>query len=569
MKHMYQRLFTPLDALNLVIFRVAFGVIMVWEVWRYFHYDRIFRYYVAPEYTFTYYFFDWIQPLPGDGMYFLFYFMALLGAFIALGLFYRLSMTLFFFVFTYVFLLDATQYLNHFYLVCIISFLMIFIPMHRAYSLDNLLNRLHPALGVKFSPTIPAWGLWLLILQLWIVYTYAGIAKLNQDWLRGEPLRLWMSARTDFPIIGRWFTEEWLVYAFSYGGMLLDLLVVPGLLWRRTRPLALAAGIGFHLTNSQLFNIGIFPWFMIASMVLFLPPSWLRWRWSSPVDATPSASIPRGAGVYAMFGLLAVFIAIQIAMPLRHFFYPGEVSWNEHGHNLAWHMRLRSKSSDARFFVTDAATRITREINPYEYLTTRQYNQMTGRPDMILQFAHYLAGLIPAETPVEVRAWVMTSLNNSAPQLLIDPTINLVDQPRDLRPAAWIIPRTQRILNGRPIRQPAAMIARRGDGGPASLFVINLTHDTFPLESLRLVREDATFSASEWNIPLLEAEACVSAHPPADAHPIPVVICNEDARLRVPPFWDGDFDVYYEDTFITRCRADAALCVVALELPLE
>ena len=67
-----------------------------------------------------------------------------------------------------------------------------------------------------------------------------------------------------------------MVYLFSYGGLLLDLFAVPLLLWPRTRNLTYAVTLGFHLMNAQLFNIGMFPWFMICATLLFFPPDWPR-----------------------------------------------------------------------------------------------------------------------------------------------------------------------------------------------------------------------------------------------------------------------------------------------------
>lgn len=138
------------------------------------------------------------------------------------GFWYRLSATLFFLGFTYVFLLEQARYLNHFYLISLISFLMIFVPAHRAFSID--------ALSGARSATAPAWALWLLRAQIGIPYFYGGLAKLNGDWLRGEPMRVWMASGTDFPLIGPWFTDERVVFLFAYGGLLIDLLVVPLLL---------------------------------------------------------------------------------------------------------------------------------------------------------------------------------------------------------------------------------------------------------------------------------------------------------------------------------------------------
>ena len=214
-----------------------------------------------------------------------------------LGLFYRLATTLFWLAFTYVFLLDQANYLNHFYLVCLISGLLIVIPAHHTLSLARWLSPTKIALWVRHLPggpsifrrgsvpppmlsphqtatTIPYWSLLCLRLQLSIVYIYGGIAKLNYDWLGGQPMRLWLADRLDFPVVGHLFTEEWVVYFFSYGGLLFDLCVVPLLLWPRTRPIAFLVSLIFHLTNAALFDIGIFPWFMIAATTLFFEPEW-------------------------------------------------------------------------------------------------------------------------------------------------------------------------------------------------------------------------------------------------------------------------------------------------------
>jgi hypothetical protein len=437
----WHRLFAPVDLAALVYFRIAFGAIMLWEVWRYFDHGWIKRYYIDPTFYFTYYGFGWLRPWPGNGMYVHFLALGALAICVMLGLWYRLSAALFFLGFTYVFLLDQANYLNHFYLVSLISLLMIVVPAHRLLSIDAWRRpEIH-------ADTAPAWALWLLRAQIGIVYFYGGLAKLNGDWLRGEPMRRWLAARTDFPILGPLFTEEWMVYLFAYGGLLLDLLVVPLLLWPRTRVGGFAIAVVFHLLNAGLFRIGIFPWFMIAATTLFFSPDWPRlgMRWwpvkaPKPPQPTPAAA-PR-SGRRATGVLLGIFLTLQLLVPLRHFLYPGQVSWTEEGHRFAWHMKLRHKSATAQFFVTDPVRKASWEIDPQQYLTRRQLKEMPSRPDMILQFCHYVAKAYRQQgyQQVEVRAKVMASLNGRRPQLLIDPTVNLAAQPRTLMPASWIMP---------------------------------------------------------------------------------------------------------------------------------
>lgn len=242
-----------------------------------------------------------------------------------------------------------------------------------------------------------------------------------------------------------------MVYLFSYGGLLIDLLVVPFLLWRKTRPFAFGLAVLFHLTNAWLFTIGIFPWFMIAATAIFFSADWPR-RFlelrqgtvgrlkTEPEHGEVTYSTPLHPRQYATMGLLGIYLAIQLLVPLRHYLYPGNVSWTEEGHNFAWHMKLRGKRGRALFFVTDPVGNRRRVVDPGDYLTSRQERKMSTRPDMILKFSHYIANEMRKQgyEQVEVRARVWVSLNGRKPQLLIDPTVNLAAQSWTLMPAAWI-----------------------------------------------------------------------------------------------------------------------------------
>lgn len=438
------RLFAPIDIDSLLVFRILFGGIMIWEVCRYLHYDWIRRYYIDPTFFFTYYGFSWVRPWPGDWMYVHFYALGVLAFLIMIGLFYRISATLFFLGFTYVFLLDQAYYLNHFYFISLMSLLMIFVPAHRAESVDAWLR---PQIKSQF---VPAWCLWLLRAQLAVVYIGAGVAKIHADFLQGEPMRMWLASRSDFTIgswnIGELFTKEWVAWFFSYGGLLFDLFIVPALLWRRTRALALIALTFFHVMNAYLFNIGIFPWISLgATIILFLPPDWPRqtWQWrGEPKNMDPFALVPSPSKKRWVVALMCIYMAVQILVPLRHLLYPGSVHWTEEGHRFSWHMKLRDKEANGRFWVSDPADPGVEEIHPAHYLTPRQINKMMKTPDMILQFAHHVADKARAETnsEVKVRADIEVSLNGRPYQKLIDPTVNLAAQERTLGHATWILP---------------------------------------------------------------------------------------------------------------------------------
>lgn len=423
----------PVDIAALVYFRILFGAILLWEVGRYFSHDWIYRYWIEPSFHFTYYGFSWVRPWPGVGMYVHFALLGVAAACVMVGCFYRVSAVIAFLGFAYVFLLDQSQYLNHFYFVGLLGLIMMCIPAHRAFSVDVWRKPHLRAHGV------PAWTLWLLRAQVGIVYFYGGLAKMNGDWLRGWPLRIWLTDSTDLLLIGRYITEEASIYFFSYGGLLFDLSIVPLLLYRKTRLLAFALVLFFNITNAFLFQIGIFPWMMIAGSALYFDPSWPRRLFNLRPMAAVSMQSRHSRGVAA--GLF-VYMAFQLLFPLRHFLYPGPVGWTEEGHRFAWHMKLRDKEAEAEFFVTDTLQKKSWTVDLQEDLTERQSEKMSGRPDMILQFAHYLAKKFRAEghSTIQVRAEVYAALNGRKPQLLIDPTANLADIPRNLAPASWIVP---------------------------------------------------------------------------------------------------------------------------------
>jgi hypothetical protein len=251
-------LFEEVDASSLVALRVMFGVIMLVECWRFWSKGWIERHYIAPEFFFKYYGFEWVQAWPGDGMYWHFAALAVLALLITLGVFYRAATVLFFLAFTYIFLLDQARYLNHFYLVILISVALMVIPA--------------PHLR---SPT-PAWAIWLFRLQFEVMYIYAGIVKVNADWLRLEPMGMWLARRDDFFLLGDLFQQDWVVAIASYGAIALHIIGAPLLLWKVTRGWVMVIYFAFHLMNHFMFNIGIFPWVAMAGTLIFLEPDWPR-----------------------------------------------------------------------------------------------------------------------------------------------------------------------------------------------------------------------------------------------------------------------------------------------------
>lgn len=432
------RLAEPVSIDGLVVFRIALGLGVAWFAAKFLGSKSLAHDYIDPPFHLTYYGFGWVRPWPGDGMYFHFLVLAGSGLAVALGLFYRFFAVVMFLAFTQVFLCERALYNNHYYLISLLSLLFCFMPLHTAFSLD-VLRKSEPA-----AKTIPAWTLWLLRFQLGIVYFYGGIAKLNSDWLHGQPMRMWLAAKTDFLLIGHLFTEEWMVQIFVWGGILIDLLAVPLLMYRRTRALMFTVLLSFHLMNSQLFHIGVFPWLMMAVTTIFFAPDWpRRLLWTpgrslrQPSNAAPVSPLSKPA-----FGLLGLYCLLQVAVPLKHFVMPGNPSWTECGHQFAWRMMLREKQVGMRFYGRDKDTGREGVIDIRPFLTQRQAMSISRSPDLMVQFAQWLSAELKraGQGEAEIRATCLASLNGRRPQLYFDPHINLAEEPRRLGVYPWVKP---------------------------------------------------------------------------------------------------------------------------------
>lgn len=347
-------LFSRVDAASLGVFRIAFGVILLIEMIRYVlpdagGVDWVAGSWLRPRILFPYDGFGWLRPLPEAGMYALVYGLMLCAACIALGAWYRVVMPCFALGFAYLFLLDRAHYLNHFYLITLLGFLLCVVPAHAAYSVDAARR---PRLRVHGAPL---WALWLLRVQIGLVYFWGGFAKLEPEWLSGVPARLALMPSLDKPLIGMLAGEPWFQLFIAYGGLLFDLLVFPLLVWTRTRPYAYAAAVLFHLTNAVLFSIGIFPWLMIAATTIAFAPSWpRRWWGTTPhtLRAAPGAVLldpPPPIHRRAVLAALGLYLVVQLLAPLRPHLAEGPTGWTEQGHRFSWRMMLRAKFAEPRF----------------------------------------------------------------------------------------------------------------------------------------------------------------------------------------------------------------------------
>lgn len=432
------------QAAPLAVFRVFFGIMILLSIVRFWSYGWVDKLYIQPKFFFSYYGFEWVQPL-GSYTYLLFAVCGVAALFVALGFKYRMAIVLFFVSFTYIELMDKTTYLNHYYFISCLSFLMIFLPANAYFSVDAWQN------PKKSFYTIPQWTIDSIKLLLCIVYFYAGLAKLNSDWLfSAMPLQIWLPSNYDLPILGDVLQQRWVHYAFSWGGALYDLLIPFLLLWKPTRWFAFAMVVIFHVLTRVLFPIGMFPYVMIVSALVFFNAGFhhrilkgiaVLFRISKErMDAvarskkyTYATKIPLAIGL--------VFMVIQLLLPWRYLAYPNELFWTEEGYRFSWRVMLMEKAGYAQFKIKDAKTGKQFLVDNTDFLSPLQEKQMNTQPDFILEYAHFLGNHFKEQghNNVEVYVESYVALNGRLSQPFIDPAVNLLEQEESWRPKQYIL----------------------------------------------------------------------------------------------------------------------------------
>lgn len=433
-----QLLLKPIGIYPLVYFRILFGLLMFCEGIGAVLINWVEEHYVEPTYHFGYIGLEWMKPLPGNGMVYLYLFMALLGFLIMVGWRYKLASFLFFLLFGYSFFCEKTHYLNHHYLI---SGLMVVLPAHRKYSLDV---QRRPELETEVAPQ---WTLWLFRAQLVMVYFYAGVAKLQPDWLAAKSMSIWMSSKTHFYVIGPYLNTPAMIQLVVWGGIVFDFLIGFALLWPRTRMAAFWVAFAFHIFNSAVFHVGVFPYFMIAANVLFFSPEQIaRWFFRKEISTEILQDAPLRQPRWqlrlgAQFCVL--YLGFQLLFPLRHFFIPGDVNWTEEGHRFSWRMMLRTKRGDVYYLVKDPATDQTVYVYPRTYLVWEQQKELPKHPDMIWQFAQFLKTEFEQQGIANPQVYAVSSLslNGYPAHPIVDPKVDLAAVPYTWGAKSWVTPR--------------------------------------------------------------------------------------------------------------------------------
>jgi hypothetical protein len=440
--------FKQVSIAPLVIFRIIFGALMLFGVLRFISKGWVSELYIEPSFHFTYLGFDWVKPLSAYWMFLPFILMVFSSVGILLGAFYRLSSILFFLCFTYVELLDKTYYLNHYYFVSLLAFLMIFVPANRYLSIDSFRKP-----GICSDKT-SFWTIWILRFQLGIVYFFAGFAKINPDWLfEAQPLKIWLQAYRDLPIVGSLFASSFVAFFFSWFGCIYDLSIPFLLSFKKTRNFAYLFVVVFHFLTWLLFPIGVFPWVMIFSTLIFFSNEF-HWKIIHFIEKTIHFKnnviqnyTPLKSKVISYF--LAFYISFQLLFPLRYLLYSGNLFWSEEAFRFSWRVMLMHKEGMATFYVKDRKSGGEIEIINGNYLTATQIDQMATQPDFILQYAKHLQNkfsdtvLTYGSTKIHLKnpsihAESFVSLNGRMSKKFVDKKKDLTQIKNNLASRKWL-----------------------------------------------------------------------------------------------------------------------------------
>ncbi len=491
----------PADIAMLVWVRVAVGGVLCWELWRYLDLDYPRRYYADPPLHFTFWPFDWVRPAPPGVMTWLF-----IGGcrwrprwsrsrrVLQMGVRGPLAGT-------HLRLPARSSVLPQSLVPPDVARVPAGVhPADAAWSIDTRSG------AVARRSEVPAWTVGIFRFQIGVVYAFAGLAKLESDWLGGRPMRIWLRDQGDFPVIGGWLSTGAPASVLAIAAAIFDIALVPLLCSRRTRRFAYPVSIAFHLMNSRLFSIGMFPWAMMLMTATFFPADfprrmitdlrsgrrrlptlagaitvgwlsvWLPQSYylmttivgvvagavagyhlgggDTPADLSEAPGAPEAAGqrgtpamARRVVSLLAVWMAIQVALPLRPYVYPGNAAWTEEGQQFSWRLLLRTKSGVVRFDVSDPETGEVVRVFPEDYLSGGQLHNLGEQPDMLVQFARWIESELRPSMgghDLEVRARTSISLNGHRAGPLVDPGVDLTEVARPWLPGAeWIMPQPE------------------------------------------------------------------------------------------------------------------------------
>ena len=406
-------IYKNIDNSPLILFRILFGCLVAAESFGAILTGWVKRVFIDTHFTFTFIGFEGLEALHGNLMYFYYIVMGILGVLIMLGAKYRFAIISYTILWAGVYLAQKTAYNNHYYLLLVISFYMCFVPANSYKSLDAKWNP-----EIK-SEVMPYWVSLLFIIQISLVYFFAAVAKIYPDWLDGTFTKNLLIGSTDISFIQNIFSKKWFYLFIAYSGIVFDLLIVPFLLFKKTRTVAFIASLIFHIFNAIALQIGIFPFFALGFIIFFYEPETIRKIFFRKRISISTETINLKQAKVVRY-ILIPFLIVQLLLPIRHHFIKGDVLLTEEGHRLSWRMMLRQKSGYIQFTIVDNDTQKSTAYYYNKNLTYKQVNALATKPDFIWQYCQRIKKEYEGKN-ISIFIDCKTSINQKPYQTLIDP----------------------------------------------------------------------------------------------------------------------------------------------------
>lgn len=415
---------TQTDGRILALFRIIFGLFMSYEMFRYLQIDLVKNAFILPKVQLQY--LDFIKVMPEPIMNMLIVVLLICALLITFGVLFRPACIVLGTGYLYILLIDKSIYNNHIYLFVLLAFLLACTHADHFYSFRRAKK------DKPLWPTLPRWEIFIIQLQFAIVYFYGGLAKINPEWLgRMEPIKTLVDNFPQDHALAFFYAHDFQIPLLTYGGLLFDLFI-PFLLWyKRTRIIALIPLMLFHVSNAFVFDdIGIFPFVMIFSTLIFFEPSELPFLKKPAVVAgrkLKEQALVMTQSKYAIYFLIAFFI-FQFLFPFRGFFLPNNPDWSSIAGKFSWRMKIQTRDIQRMAFtIQDGPDNPAMDVSLNTFANPMQIMSIAADPRATVSMAKALAEegrKQRMQNPI-VKAEVLISWNGREPVYFVDPQVDL------------------------------------------------------------------------------------------------------------------------------------------------
>ncbi len=413
----------PVPNITIVLFRIIFASILLIQTYYFISTNFIDNNIIKPLITFP--FINGLDPTSKQNLIVIGYIMLISNFGMLYNKISRICTFIFLCCFTYFWLLDKGYFNNHYYFISLICFLLCLSDQSASFS-KNI-----------YTPRVYIFSLQVIV---FIVYFIAGINKLNPYWLFDfQPMTHILEIKSEITN-NSIFKNQSIIFLASYFGLFFDLFIGFLLFFKKSRIIAFILALVFHLGNYYLFRdvgeIGVFPFLMISTLVLFFEPKKINQIFQ--LHTEPQTILKK----HLFFNkFIVLFLIIQIILPFRHIFFHGNVDYNGVGQRFSWRMKIMYKESEFQYFIINKMTNEKYAVDVSTMLTSKQYNNLKYFPDLIVPLAKRIKleadekfGIKNAKITCEYK----TRFMGKNEQLLFSPELDLSKIKRNTLTNKWL-----------------------------------------------------------------------------------------------------------------------------------